>query len=1027
MVQFLGTKHSDCTLFCQLIHYMIFRSIFLLFIFLGPELIHAQNRQYDVVNYTTDNGLPQNNITGIQFDRKGYCWLGTQMGLVRFDGQRFTLFGSDNIKGLRSDRITAVARDTAGTVFARTGDIVSVLKINGSSSLAAPTPVLLSTPEPDVPTQGFAAPHSYLSTIKPHPAGQISFGTANGDMYFIQPGESYYITSGRKIPIDSFSGVYVENQLLFVDQNMASIRSYNNVELWSKQAKRGRPALYGPLWADPDFKKGNYTIPLNTEGAHIFTRKTLYRVSLVHDTLYSEVVLDGIEIPEVRCFYEDKRNNKFYFGSATFGLFVVTPTVFYTPPTPNNAPMDFYSQSVIEDGVLCQNILFRRDGSSKKYSLNNNKNPAWYRPDSKSLYRAPSLSLLRSDLATGKTYTIANISTFLRSIFPDPGQTENLVFCTELSIGKIIHDTITGEKIVPGLKKGQELIAIYPHGTDTFLMATLSGMKWYDYQRNKIYRSILDSITVREIYAESSQRIWIASYSKGWYLYDNGRIIRLPDGPKDALKTVNAIIDDKHGYFWLSSNNGLFKVSRRALIDYSRNPLENVYFYSFTTKDHLPTNEFNFSSPSYVWLSDSMLSLPTIKGLVWFYPYKIHLSLPDKGIFIEQIRVNQKDVFQTADRLDLAPDHGRLSVKVSSPYFGNKENMQLEFKIEGLEEEWHTVPENGEIMIDRMPAGPYSLVVRKISGMDQEQYVRLIFPIKVHPYWYHTWLFYLLLLIFSFIFVYWLIKLRTRLLQARNRKLQIQVALQTRDLNRMVYQLTQSEGALKQSNQTKDNIITTVLHDLRSPVRFIYTISKHIASDHQRMQQDALDVHLQELKNSTASLNSFTDQFFTWALSQHRTFSARCSTEPLADLFLETESLYADIMNANGNRLTVMPTELYCYTDPQLLATVIRNLLDNANKNTRNGVIKLATARSGNYMIITVSDTGKGFTYDALKAFLDKDRAESRNGKGSFIVLHLLELIGGSLEAISAPDKGTEFKIILRHQESIPDNNSTDD
>ncbi|WP_118973251.1 sensor histidine kinase [Taibaiella koreensis] len=1001
---------------------MTARLALLLLLFLFPGLSYAQRKHYDIINYNTDNGLPQNSITAIQFDRKGYCWLGTQMGLVRFDGQRFSLYGSDNTKGLRSDRIFNVTRDKAGNLFASTGGIVNILKIDDNPSLTAPVPVLLRQSAPEIPTRGFVTPLVHADTIKSHPAFEMSLGTPMGSMYFIRSTGSYYIKAQQKTQLP-FKGPYERDRILLVDENLVVLGDRNEVSVWTGAAEQPAPQLRGPLWTDPDFKKGNFTTPVNAGGAYIYAGKTLYQLSLVRNKLCSEVVLEHIEIPAVSCIYVDKPNNRLYIGSGVSGLFIITPTEFYTPPVPlAGFYQGFYSQSVTEEGILSQRFLFRKDGTHKEYPLIPQMKATWYRPGTGNLYYAPDLSLLRFHLPTGKTHHLATFPTPVSSIFPDPGRKEDLIFSTSFAMGKIVDDTVTGLQKISGLRKGQELFACYPAGNDTFLLATWSGVKWYDYRHNRIYRSILDSLMVRQLYAEGSQRIWIASYGKGWYLYNMGRVIRMPDGPRDALKTVNAIIDDGRGYFWLSSNNGLFKVSRQALIDYAEHRAEEVYFYAFTTQDHLPTNEFNASNPSYVWLPDSMLSLPSLKGLVWFYPHKTPVFLPDKSIYIEYIRLNETVIEPTDGNLSLPPDHGRLSLKVSSPYFGNKENMQLQFKIEGLDDDWHDVPESGEIIIDRLPAGTFALIVKKITGMEPGQYIHVRLPIQVRPYWYHTRLFYLLLLFLLIVFVYWLVKLRTRLLQVRNRKLEMQVALQTRDLNRVIRQLIHSEDALKQSNQTKDNIITTVLHDLRSPIRFIYTISRHIASDHRTMQQDALDMYLQELRSSTASLNNFTDQFFTWALSQHRSFSAKYSREALAAIFQETETLYADIMSANGNKLIVASPALYCYTDPQLLSIIIRNLLDNANKYTSKGVIKLAATLSDDNVIITISDTGKGFKPEALSAFLDKNKTDPRKGRGGYIILSLLELIGGHLEAVSEPGRGTTFSVILPRQDEAPDN-----
>ena len=46
--------------------------------------------------WNTENGLPQNDVTQLIQTRDGYLWLGTNGGLVRFNGIRFTIFDSGN-------------------------------------------------------------------------------------------------------------------------------------------------------------------------------------------------------------------------------------------------------------------------------------------------------------------------------------------------------------------------------------------------------------------------------------------------------------------------------------------------------------------------------------------------------------------------------------------------------------------------------------------------------------------------------------------------------------------------------------------------------------------------------------------------------------------------------------------------------------------------------------------------------------------------------------------------------------------
>jgi len=50
---------------------------------------YANAQNYDLTQYTHKDGLPQNSIKAIAQDSKGLIWIGTESGLVRFDGLRF--------------------------------------------------------------------------------------------------------------------------------------------------------------------------------------------------------------------------------------------------------------------------------------------------------------------------------------------------------------------------------------------------------------------------------------------------------------------------------------------------------------------------------------------------------------------------------------------------------------------------------------------------------------------------------------------------------------------------------------------------------------------------------------------------------------------------------------------------------------------------------------------------------------------------------------------------------------------------
>ena len=73
--------------------------------------------QYNLDVWTTADELPQNSVNAIVQTRDGYIWLGTERGLVRFDGVQFTVFDKGNLPGLQNSNTQALYEDRAGNLW----------------------------------------------------------------------------------------------------------------------------------------------------------------------------------------------------------------------------------------------------------------------------------------------------------------------------------------------------------------------------------------------------------------------------------------------------------------------------------------------------------------------------------------------------------------------------------------------------------------------------------------------------------------------------------------------------------------------------------------------------------------------------------------------------------------------------------------------------------------------------------------------------------------------------------------------
>jgi signal transduction histidine kinase/ligand-binding sensor domain-containing protein len=86
------------------------------FVQFGWFALFAQ--EYNFSNYTEVNGLPSSEAYKAIQDREGFVWIGTDNGVVRFDGEEFVVFNRSN--GLTDNTVFGLYEDKEGKIWFRT-------------------------------------------------------------------------------------------------------------------------------------------------------------------------------------------------------------------------------------------------------------------------------------------------------------------------------------------------------------------------------------------------------------------------------------------------------------------------------------------------------------------------------------------------------------------------------------------------------------------------------------------------------------------------------------------------------------------------------------------------------------------------------------------------------------------------------------------------------------------------------------------------------------------------------------------
>jgi signal transduction histidine kinase/ligand-binding sensor domain-containing protein len=119
---------------------------------------------YQRQTWQTESGLPQNTVHAILQTHDGYLWFGTEGGLVRFDGVKFTVYDSQNTPAIRGNNIRALLEDRGQALWIGTADGLAVFRAGGKA----------------VFTRDQGLPNNSVWSISQDGAGRLRVLTASG-------------------------------------------------------------------------------------------------------------------------------------------------------------------------------------------------------------------------------------------------------------------------------------------------------------------------------------------------------------------------------------------------------------------------------------------------------------------------------------------------------------------------------------------------------------------------------------------------------------------------------------------------------------------------------------------------------------------------------------------------------------------------------------------------------------------------------------------------------------------------------
>jgi two-component system phosphate regulon sensor histidine kinase PhoR len=227
----------------------------------------------------------------------------------------------------------------------------------------------------------------------------------------------------------------------------------------------------------------------------------------------------------------------------------------------------------------------------------------------------------------------------------------------------------------------------------------------------------------------------------------------------------------------------------------------------------------------------------------------------------------------------------------------------------------------------------------------------------------------------------------------------------------------------KKLDQMRTEFVANVSHELRTPLT---SISGFLETLREGAIDDPAAAHrsLEIMSQETNRLAKLIDELLHLSKIEERRVVHRWQLVQLKEIINQVAVTFQPQAQQKSLTLTVeIPVELPSISgDPDLLAQVLTNLVDNSIKYTLPGgqVLIRATTYRDNVQV-EVKDTGIGIPPEDLPRVFERfyrvEKARARElggiGVGLAIVKHIIKAHGGSIKAESIPNQGSSFKVTL--------------
>ncbi|MGP8198316.1 MAG: two-component regulator propeller domain-containing protein, partial [Limisphaerales bacterium] len=680
--------------------------------------------QCNCQNWTRQNGLPADLITGVTQTKDGYIWLGTQKGMVRFDGVDFKLHTmalpegqSQEIRSLNRARggglWLCISRGNFGFFDSRKFSPIDDTRWAGTSANSNP---VLETSDGAVWTgsdQGLGRwvkgkpQETFFDTNYQNvvlcfwegAGGRVWMGTAERGLLYWQNGRLATFPDESLEKDNIFSVVEGTDGRIWVGTG-------NNVHCYdSKFQPIQIPSLYnevhsilvdshGVVWVGTlgsglaRYENGQYT----------WLRKT-----------------DGLVSDAITSLYEDTEGS-LWVGTQN-GLSQITDVKFPIYSDREGFPSSsVVSVSTARKGglwVTTEKGMACFDGQRVTDFANNaTLRQTWF----KRVFEARNGDLYMTD--DQKRLVVVSggniIKTYTNQLWPTA--------MVEDAQGLIVA---VGNNLCR-IQNGRMIPFAYAGGTEPtyywiFNMCVgRDGAIWVA-SNNGIFRiknGIVRQWSTAEgladkgisfIFEDVDGAIW-AGLDSGIARIKNDQLANITSKQGLGDDNIFEIVPDNQGSFWMDSIAGIMRASRQSLNDLADGKTNRIVCQMFDGLESMKFSGHAKREPVAAKTADGRIWFPNPQGLAMIDPEHFFRNTVVPPVYIQQIRINGVEV-QNRETIALPVGGGQLEFQFAVLSYIAPQKARLRYQLEGFDSNWVDAEGHRSVLYNNLKPGKYSFRV----------------------------------------------------------------------------------------------------------------------------------------------------------------------------------------------------------------------------------------------------------------------------------------------------------------------------